>query len=79
MQAAATSLRRSMAGLHLWAGVVAGWLLYAIFITGGISCFREELTQWLRPEIAARPAVLDRTDAVRRALATLARQAGATT
>ena len=64
-----------MAGLHAWAGVLAGWLLYAIFITGGISYFREELTQWLRPELPARPAVLDQAAAAQRALATLAQQA----
>jgi uncharacterized iron-regulated membrane protein len=65
-----------MAGLHTWAGVLAGWLLYAIFITGGISYFRDELTQWLRPEIPARPAMLDQTQAAQRALVTLAQQAG---
>lgn len=68
-------LRQSMVGLHLWAGLLAGWLLYAIFITGGISFFREELNQWMRPEIPARPTVLDQTVAVQHALATLTRQA----
>nr|WP_315249374.1 PepSY-associated TM helix domain-containing protein [uncultured Duganella sp.] len=69
-------LRLSMAGLHTWAGLLAGWLLYAIFITGGVSYFREELTQWLRPEIPVRPAVLDQTAVAQRALATLEQQAG---
>lgn len=59
----------------MWAGVLAGWLLYAIFITGGISYFREELTQWLRPELPARPAVLDQAAATQQALATLTRVA----
>lgn len=63
-----------MAGLHLWAGLLGGWLLLAIFVTGGISYYRDELTQWLRPEIPARPALLDQADAARRALATLARE-----
>lgn len=65
-----------MAGLHTWAGVLAGWLLYAIFVTGGISYFRDELTQWLRPEIPARPAMLDQAETARRALAALAQHAG---
>lgn len=69
-------LRQSMAGLHTWAGVLAGWLLYAIFITGGISYFRDELTQWLRPEIPARPVTLDTAQAAQRALATLGKLAG---
>lgn len=67
-------LRQSMAGLHLWAGLLAGWLLFAIFVTGGISYYRDELTQWLRPEIPARPAVLDQAAAAQRALDRLARQ-----
>lgn len=68
-------LRQSMAGLHTWAGLLTGWLLYAIFITGGISYFREELTQWLRPEIPARPAMLEPVALTQHALAVLARQA----
>lgn len=75
METSAPGLRQRMAGLHAGAGVLAGWLLYAIFITGGISYFREELTQWLRPELPARPAVLDQAAAAQRALATLAQQA----
>jgi len=67
-------LRQSMAGLHLWAGLLAGWLLFAIFVTGGISYYRDELTQWLRPEIPARPAMLDQAAASQRALDVLARQ-----
>lgn len=67
-------LRQSMAGLHLWAGLLGGWLLIAIFVTGGISYYRDELTQWLRPEIPARPAMLDQAAAAQRALGTLARE-----
>lgn len=63
-----------MAGLHLWAGLLGGWLLFAIFITGGISYYRDELTQWLRPEIPARPALLDQVAAAQRALDRLAQQ-----
>ncbi|WP_306396895.1 PepSY-associated TM helix domain-containing protein [Telluria beijingensis] len=70
----APGLRQAMAGLHLWAGLLGGWLLIAIFVTGGISYYRDELTQWLRPEIPARPAALDQATAAQRALGTLARQ-----
>lgn len=76
MKAPQPPLRQSMAGLHTWAGLLAGWLLFAIFVTGGISYFRDELTQWLRPEIPARPAALARTQAADAALATLAARAG---
>lgn len=49
----APTLRQSMAGLHSWAGLLLGWLLYAMFLTGGASYFREEISQWMRPEIPA--------------------------
>jgi uncharacterized iron-regulated membrane protein len=47
----ATSLRQRMSWLHTWAGLLAGWVIYAMFITGSVSYFREELTQWMQPEI----------------------------
>lgn len=46
--------RQSMSGLHTWAGLLAGWLLYAMFLTGTVSYFRDEISQWMRPEIAHR-------------------------
>ncbi|MCA1323670.1 PepSY-associated TM helix domain-containing protein [Herbaspirillum sp. alder98] len=67
-------LRQAMAGLHVWVGVLAGWLLYAIFVTGGISFFRQELSQWMRPEIAA-ASPQDDAVVVQRALATLSQVA----
>lgn len=45
-------VRQSMAGLHTWAGLLLGWLLYAMFLTGTVSYFREEISQWMRPELA---------------------------
>ena len=62
-----------MSGVHIWGGVLAGWLLYAIFITGGISFFRDEISQWLRPELAARPAQLDPIKVGELALTSLSR------
>jgi len=64
-----------MADLHVWVGLIAGWLLFAIFITGAICFYREEVSQWLRPEIPARPAYLDNTSMSERALASLTRLA----
>ncbi|MBI5130433.1 MAG: PepSY domain-containing protein [Rhodopseudomonas palustris] len=40
-----------MSGLHTWAGLLLGWLLYAMFLTGTVSYFKEELSQWMRPEL----------------------------
>jgi uncharacterized iron-regulated membrane protein len=43
--------RQSIAFLHGWAGLIPGWLLYAVFLTGTISTYRQEVTQWMRPEL----------------------------
>lgn len=51
--------RQSMAWLHTWAGLLLGWLLFAIFLTGSASYFREEITQWMEvePQRGAAPEV----------------------
>jgi uncharacterized iron-regulated membrane protein len=50
-QAPNDSLRRSMAVLHTWSGLVLGWLLFAVFLTGTMSYYRAEISQWTRPEL----------------------------
>lgn len=45
------SLRQSMAWLHTWSGLLLGWLLLAIFVTGTSAYFREEITLWMAPEL----------------------------
>lgn len=45
------SLRQSMAWLHTWSGLLLGWLLYAVFFTGTLSYFRDEINDWMRPEL----------------------------
>ena len=42
--------RQAMLWLHTWAGLVLGWLLFAIFLTGTLSFFRNELNLWTHPE-----------------------------
>ncbi|WP_447765109.1 PepSY-associated TM helix domain-containing protein [Sphingopyxis panaciterrae] len=42
-----------MAWLHTWTGLLLGWLLYAIFVTGTSAYFQEEITQWMTPEIGS--------------------------
>ncbi|MDR3005866.1 MAG: PepSY domain-containing protein [Acidovorax sp.] len=44
-------LRQSMSWLHTWSGLLLGWLLYAVFFTGTMSYFRDEITDWMRPEL----------------------------
>ncbi len=46
-----TGFRQSMAWLHTWSGLLAGWILFTIFLTGTASYFRPEITAWMRPEI----------------------------
>ena len=57
------SLRQSMAWLHTWSGLLLGWLLYAVFFTGTLSFFRDEINDWMRPELH-RPAGPGRARAV---------------
>lgn len=45
------SLRQSMAWVHTWLGLLAGWILFAMFLTGTASYFRPEITTWMQPEI----------------------------
>jgi len=47
--------RQAMAWLHTWAGLVFGWLLFAIFLTGTLAYFKDETSHWMQPEIPARP------------------------
>lgn len=44
-------LRQSMSWLHTWSGLLLGWLLYAVFFTGTLSYFRDEIDDWMRPEL----------------------------
>jgi len=45
-------IRQSMSDLHTWVGLLLGWVLYAMFLTGTVSYFKDELSQWARPELA---------------------------
>ena len=43
--------RQSMSWLHTWASLILGWLLYAIFLTGTLSFFKNEINVWMTPEL----------------------------
>lgn len=49
-------LRQSMSWLHTWAGLIFGWVLFAMFLTGSLAFFRPEITRWMQPEIDVQPA-----------------------
>ncbi|MBL8264972.1 PepSY-associated TM helix domain-containing protein [Steroidobacter sp.] len=66
--------RKSMAWLHTWTGLLLGWVLYAVFVTGTAAYYRNEITLWMSPEARATSAP---SDALDRGLAELkARAAG---
>lgn len=44
--------RQTMALAHSWAGLFPGWLLYAVFLTGSLTYYRQEISQWMRPELS---------------------------
>lgn len=48
--------RQTQASLHTWSGLIVGWVLYAMFLAGTVSFWREEITRWAQPEIGARVA-----------------------
>lgn len=50
-RAAGRGIRQSMSDLHTWTGLLLGWVLYAMFLTGTVSYFKDELSQWMRPEL----------------------------
>ena len=54
-----------MAWLHTWGGLIFGWLLFAIFLTGTLSYFKNEITHWTQPEIV--PHEVTAADSVNRA------------
>jgi uncharacterized iron-regulated membrane protein len=55
----ARGIRQTMSDLHIWAGLLTGWFLYAMFLTGTVSYFKDELSQWMRPELPHQSAVPD--------------------
>lgn len=52
------SLTQSMAWLHTWCGLLLGWMLFAIFLTGTLAVFDKEIDWWMQPELTdqQRPA-----------------------
>ncbi|PAJ75329.1 hypothetical protein CJF42_05650 [Pseudoalteromonas sp. NBT06-2] len=45
--------RRSMIWLHTYSGLLIGWLIFAIFVTGTLSYFNHEISQWMKPELGS--------------------------
>lgn len=45
--------RQSMSGLHTWAGLLLGWVLFFMFLTGTAGYFDTEIDRWMKPELPA--------------------------
>lgn len=71
----APGIRQTMSNLHIWIGLLLGWVLYAMFLTGTVSYFKDELSQWARPELAHQTVVPDAAPVAQRVADELARVA----
>ncbi|WP_279357648.1 PepSY-associated TM helix domain-containing protein [Methylobacterium indicum] len=49
--------RQSMAWLHTWSGLVVGWVLFAVFVTGTATYYRAEISRWMQPELHRQAAI----------------------
>ncbi|MGO2012380.1 PepSY-associated TM helix domain-containing protein [Pseudoalteromonas undina] len=54
--------RDSMTWLHTWVGVVAGGLLFAIFLTGTLAYFNNEISAWMQPEVQQYSSTVNAVD-----------------
>src|SRR5690606_14041862 len=69
--AKAPGIRQTMSDLHIWTGLLAGWILYAMFLTGTASYFRDEISQWMRPDVPAQLQLADAADTASKLVATM--------
>ena len=67
--------RKNMSGVHTWTGLVLGWLMLWMFLTGSLGYFDTEIDRWMQPELPAPPSHYDEAQAVRTAQAYLSRTA----
>lgn len=47
---ASSDFKKSMTHLHTWSGLVVGWFLFFIFITGSTGYFNKEIDNWMEPD-----------------------------
>lgn len=45
------TVTQSMSWLHTWCGLLLGWVLFAIFLTGTLAVFDKEISWWMQPEL----------------------------
>lgn len=47
------SIRQSMSWLHSWLGLVFGWIMFVIFLTGTTAYYKNHIDLWAEPTIAS--------------------------
>jgi uncharacterized iron-regulated membrane protein len=64
-----------MAWLHTWSSLWACWVLFAVFLTGTLSVFDEDITRWMKPGLPPKAELAqmnaDRVGAIKMAQAHL--------
>ena len=50
-------MRQAMTPVHTWSGLVLGWLLVFVFVTGTAGYFDTEIDRWMHPERPVAPQV----------------------
>lgn len=53
------TLRQSMSWMHTWTGLLFGWVLYFMFVTGSVGYYDTEIDRWMQPERPAPVEVID--------------------
>ncbi|MEM1035879.1 MAG: PepSY-associated TM helix domain-containing protein [Pseudomonadota bacterium] len=53
------TLRQSMTWMHTWTGLLFGWMLYFMFLTGSSGYYDTEIDRWMKPELAPAVEVTD--------------------
>ena len=56
--------RQSMSWLHTWGGLLMGWILFFVFLTGTAGYVEAELDRWMRPEKPLVAAEIAQADAL---------------
>ena len=69
------AFRRSMAWLHTWTGLILGWLLFFIFLTGTAGYFDTEIDRWMQPELPMTAQNVPQKELITMALEHLSEQA----
>jgi uncharacterized iron-regulated membrane protein len=64
------AFRQSMAWLHTWCGLLVGWVLFFMFVTGTAGYFDTEIDRWMQPE---RPAMTSQASSAEMAAVALRR------